>query len=658
MVRHAGCERCPLVGGSYIATGDRCARLVCTVTHRFGGYQMSPCRKRFSRLALLALVLSSSLASAQTPVQMCSTTPQAPWCRAVRGDRSEGWLPQTRSEVMARHGLVTTVQPLAAMAGARILMQGGNAIDAAVATAAALNVVYPANVGLAGDLFAIIYIAREHRVYQLNASGIAPSGLTLARMNSLGYQWNPQNPGPGSGMPPGGILTVTVPGSLWGWQEVLDRFGTMTFREVLAPAIDYAENGFAITEEIGNGWHMPNALPLVGCCTGQDPDSINTYYINGSPPAIGTIFTNPDLARTFRLIQRHGRQVFYRGEIGQAVVAKSNALGGTMTMRDLANYRGEWVTPASTSYHDQFRVYGTTAPSQAWGIVEEMNILEQCVPVWYPGESLATLGPDNPLFWHALVETKKLTYADLYAHNADPDVVFVPVDMLTSKPYAASLCSKVNPNQASTIGAARVDTTVDGDTIYLSAADRWGNMVSWINSNFAGFGSGITIPGYGFVLHNRGGLFTLNPKSPNVIAPHKRPYNTLSAVFVMQDGQPLLTTGQHGGDQQGQGNMQVLVNILDLGANMQGAGDMARFSHNQVTNRLQLESQLFGLVGQQLIKMGYDAVSSNGSPVGGFEGIMFVPNPDNSKVPKDAEVINGFYRAGSNFREDGQAVGW
>jgi len=619
---------------------------------------MNPCRKRFSRLGLLALALCSSFGSAQVPVQMCGENPQAPWCSAVRGDRSEGWLPQTRSEVMARHGLVTTVQPLAAMAGARILMQGGNAIDAAVATAAALNVVYPANVGLAGDLFAIIYIAREHRVYQLNASGIAPSGATLARMNSLGYQWNPNNPGPGSGMPSGGILTVTVPGSLWGWQEVLDRFGTMTFREVLEPAIDYAENGFPITEEIGNGWHVPNALPLVGCCTDQDPDSIHTYYINGSPPAIGTIFRNPDLGRTLRLIQRHGRNVFYRGEIARAVVDKSTALGGTMTMRDLASYRGEWVAPASTTYHDQFSVFTTNAPSQAWGIVEELNILEQCVPEWYPGESLATLGPTNPLYWHALVEAKKLTYADLYAHNADPDVVSVPVDELTSKTYAASLCSRVNPNHASRVGTARVDTTVNGDTIYLSAADRWGNMVSWINSNFAGFGSGITVPGYGFVLHNRGGLFTLNPKSPNVIAPHKRPYNTLSAVFVMQDGRPLLTTGQHGGDQQGQGNLQVLVNILDLGANMQAAGDMARFSHSQVTNRLQLESGLFALVGQQLIDMGHQAVSSNGSPVGGFEGIMFVPNPDSGSRNSGGTEINGFYRAGSNFREDGQAVGW
>jgi len=618
-------------------------------------------RDPIRRVALLftsAVMLSYSVALAQLPpVRMCTEAPPPPWCSAVRGDRAEGWVPQTRSEVMARNGMVTTVQPLAAMAGARILMQGGNAIDAAVATAATLNVTFPPNVGIAGDLFVIIYIAKENKLYQLNASGIAPSGLSLARMKSLGYNWKPANFAPGSGMPSGGILTVTVPGSLWGWEEVLNRFGTMTFKEVLDPAIDYAENGFAITEEIASRWILPNALPLRGCCTQLDQDSVNTFYINGVAPVAGTIFTNPALAKTFRLIQRNGRNIFYKGEIAQAILAKSNALGGTMTLRDLASYKGEWVTPASTSYHGDFTVYGTTAPSQAWGIIEALNILEQCVPQWYPGQSLGTLGPANPLFWHALIETKKLAYADTYAFNADPDVVSVPIGTLTSKPYAASLCSKVNPGEASATAPPSFDPVVGGftgpaiggDTIYLSTADRWGNMVSWVDSNFAAFGSGITIPGYGFVLHNRGGLFTLDPNSPNVIAPHKRPYNTLSAVFVTQDGRPLLTTGQHGSDQQGMGNMQVLVNILDLGANLQAAGDMARFTHNQVSNTLQLESQLFNLVGQDLIKLGHKASSAGGEIAGGYQGIMVVPDPTGS---------NRTYRAGSNFREDGDSIGW
>jgi gamma-glutamyltranspeptidase/glutathione hydrolase len=623
---------------------------------------------RFSCVLFGALILIPTFAVAQasspaSSVQMCTTTPSAPACQAVRGDRMEGWLPQTRSEVMARNGVVSTVQPLAAQAGLRILQQGGNAIDAAVATAAALNVVYPANTGIGGDLFALIYVAKENKVYQLNASGIAPTGLTLARMNSLGYKAHPANFGPGSGMPSGGILTVTVPGSLWGWQEVLTRFGTKTFKEVLQPAIDYAEQGFPVTEEIRSSWRMKNALPLQGCCTEVDPDSVKTFYINGVPPSEGTIFKNPDLAKTFRLIQQQGRDAFYKGEVGRAIVAKSTALGGTMTLDDLANYKGEWVTPASTTYHDQFNVYGTRAPSQAWGIVEAMNVLEQCVPVWYPGQTLATLGPANPQFWHALVETKKLVYADLYAHNADPNAVPVPVEMLTSKPHAASLCGKVDPKRASSTGPSSSESSDSGDTIYLATADRWGNMVSWINSNFAGWGSGITVPGYGFILHNRGGLFTLDPKSPNVIAPQKRPYNTLSAVLVMQNGKPFLVTGQHGGDQQGQGNMQVLVNILDLHANVQAAGDMARFHHNQVSNKLEMESQLFKLVGSQLMGMGHKVSSSNGSPVGGFEGIMFMPDPGAMQgcAPTDLTCtapIAGIYRDGSNFREDGQSVGY
>ena len=597
-----------------------------------------------------------------SPVQMCSET-KGPACQAVRGDRSEGWLQQTRSEVMARNGIVTTVQPLAAEAGLRILQQGGNAIDAAVATAAVLNVVYPANTGIGGDLFAMIYVAKEKKVYELNASGISPSGLTLERMNSLGYKFKPSDFGPGSGMPSGGILTVTVPGSLWGWQEVLTRFGTMTFKQVLQPAIDYADQGFPVTEEIGSGWRMKKALPLTGCCTEIDPDAAKTFYIDGARPQIGAIFRNPDLAKTFRLIQQQGRDVFYKGEVARAIIAKSKALGGPMTMDDLANYKGEWVTPASTTYHDKFTVYGTTAPSQAWGIVEELNVLEQCVPKWYPGQTLATLGPVNPLYWHALVEAKKVTYADLYARNADPNAVSVPVGEMTSKSHAQSLCEKVNPQRASSTGPAGSDAPDSGDTIYLAAADRWGNMVSWINSNFAGWGSGIAVPGYGFMLHNRGGLFTLDPHSPNVIAPQKRPYNTLSAILVTENGRPLLVTGQHGGDQQGQGNMQTLVNMLDLGANLQAAGDAARFSHNQVNNRLELESQLFNAVGSQLTAMGHQVTSSNGSPMGGYEGIMFTLDPAGPAgcAPADRACtapIAGMYRAGSNFREDGESVGY
>src|SRR5262245_55472065 len=298
-------------------------------------------RTRFSWLALGMVVLASRFVLAQAPLARICGEVKAPFCQAVRGDRSEGWLQQTRSAVMARNGMDSTVQPLAAQAGLRMLQQGGNAIDAAVATAAMLNVTFPGNVGIGGDLFALIYVAKEKKVYQLNASGIAPAGLTLERMQSLGYKANPANFGPGSGMPPGGILTVTVPGSLWGWQEVLTRFGTKTFKDVLQPAVDYADQGFPVTEEIASLWRMKNALPLQACCSMTDPDSIKTFYVNGKAPVAGTLFRNPDLAKAFRLIQQQGRDAFYRGEIGRALIAKSKALGGPMTLEDLANYKGE-----------------------------------------------------------------------------------------------------------------------------------------------------------------------------------------------------------------------------------------------------------------------------------------------------------------------------
>jgi gamma-glutamyltranspeptidase/glutathione hydrolase len=561
---------------------------------------------------------------------------------------------------MAQHGIVTTSQPLAAQAGLDILKRGGNAIDAAVATAAVLNLVEPMNVGMGGDLFAIIYIAKENRIHVLNSSGKAPTGATLARYNLLGYHWNPANFGPGSGMPGGGILSVTVPAAAWGWDEVVRKYGRLSLKEDLEQAAEYAEDGFPVSERISNDWRLPNALPLVGCCTALDPDSVNTWYINGQRPAPGQIFKNPDLARSFRLLQKHGRDVFYKGEIARAIVAKSTALGGTMTMADLANYSGEWVTPAQTTYHG-FQVYELPPPSQAWNVDEMLNILEACVPVWVPGQTLASLGPANPEFWHLIVEAKKLSYADLYAYNGDPDFVNVPLDRLLSKSYAASLCGKVDPHHASGTSAGGNAGSI-GDTIVLSAADRWGNIVSWVNSNFASFGSGITVPGYGFILHNRGSLFTLDPNSPNLIMPQKRPYNTLSAGFAV-NGDIRMAFQLMGGDMQSQGHMQVLVNMIDLGANLQAATDMARFFHSQVSNTLSLETELYNLVGAQLAAMGHKVNPTGGGAVGGYQAIMFTRDPTlatrrSGGHDDDGDAVNGFYRAGSDHRKDGEAVGW
>jgi gamma-glutamyltranspeptidase/glutathione hydrolase len=607
---------------------------------------------------LLMGSLLSGEASAQAPkMQTCEAAPQPAFCSAVRGVRSEGWPAQSRSEVMAQHGMVVTSQPLAAQAGLQILQHGGNAIDAAVATAAMLNVTEPMMVGVGGDLFAIIYIAREHKVYVLNASGMAPTGATIERFNKLGYAWNPKNWGPGSGMPAGGILPVTVPGAVWGWQAVLERFGKLTFKEVLEPAAWYAQDGFPISERIAHDWRLPNALPLQACCTSPDPDSIKTWYVNGTPPAAGHIFRNPDLSRTLRLLQSKGADAFYKGEIAHAIVAKSRALGGSMTLEDLANYKGEWVEPARTNYNG-YDILELPPPAQAWAAEEILNILGACVPQWTTGRSLASLGPANPEYWHFLIEAKKLAYADLYQYNADPDFATVPLRKLLSEKYAASLCKKVDPQHAST-PAPPGNFSMPGDTIVLSTADSEGNMVSWVNSNFSAFGSGLTVPGYGFILHNRGALFTLNPKSPNAIEPHKRPFNTLSAGFVMHNDQPLMTVTLMGGDMQAQGHAQLLVNILDLGANLQAAADMARFRHSQVSNTLSLETPLYDLVGAKLAAMGHSVKSVDGEGVGGVQILMFVADPSAAQTsPDSAKHVAGYYRAGSDFRKDGEAVGW
>jgi gamma-glutamyltranspeptidase/glutathione hydrolase len=615
----------------------------------------------FSTTALLLVFTFGSRhvhAQAALQMQSCQSTPQPAFCSAVRGVRSEGWPAQSRSEVMAQHGMVVTSQPLAAQAGLQILQHGGNAIDAAVATAAMLNVTEPMNVGMGGDIFAVIYVAKERKIYVLNASGMAPTGATVERYNKLGYAWNPKNWGPGSGMPAHGKFTVTVPGAVWGWNSALERFGKLTFKEVLEPAARYAQNGYPVSERIAHDWVLPDALPLEACCTSLDPDSIKAWYVNGVPPQPGQIFRNTDLARALRALQAKGSDAFYKGEIAQAIVAKSQALGGTMTLEDLANYKGEWVEPAHTQYHG-YDILELPPPAQAWAANEILNILQACLPQWVPGQTLASLGPTNPEYWHLLVEAKKLAYADLYQYNADPNFFAVPLAKLLSESHAASLCKKVNPQRASTPGPEGNFST-PGDTVVLSTADGEGNMVSWVNSNFSAFGSGITVPGYGFILHNRGALFTLNPQSPNIIKPRKRPFNTLSAGFVMHGGQPVMTVTLMGGDMQAQGHAQTLVDILDLGANLQASADMARFRHSQVANTLSLETPLYDLVGSKLAAMGHTVRAVGGEDVGGVQVLMYVPGAETTRAEGSGsnKQVSGYYRSGSDFRKDGEAVGW
>ncbi len=596
---------------------------------------------------LLVLTLSSSaFAQSPAPDPSCASETKPAYCSAVRGVRAEGWPAQSRSEVMARNGMVVTSQPLAAQAGLQILQRGGNAIDAAVATAATLSVVEPMMVGVAGDLFAMVYIAKENKVYVLNASGTAPSGANLARFEKLGYRADPKNWGPMSGMPGGGILPVTVPGTVWGWQALLDRFGKLPMKDVLERSAQYAEEGFVVSQRIASDWTLPNALPLKACCTERDPESVRVWLPNGRAPAAGEIFRNADYARTLRLLQRDGAKAFYEGEIARAIVAKSTALGGTMTAADLANYRGEWVEPARSAYRGH-ELLELPPPSQGWAANLMLNILETCMPRWIPGQTLASLGPTNPLYWHVLIEAKKLAYADLYRFNADPNFSKMPLDRLLSRHHAALQCSRFDVKRASAT-AAPGKADLRGDTVVLSTADKDGNVVSWVNSSFDAFGSGITVPGYGFTLHNRGTLFSLDPHSPNVIAPGKRPYNTLSAGLLMRDGKPTMTVTLMGGDMQAQGHAQLLVDVLDLGANAQAAADIARFRHAQIPNVVSLERPLYDLVGEQLTSMGHSLRPVTGAPVGGVQVIRIAPAPGGGYL----------FSGASDFRKDGQAAGW
>jgi gamma-glutamyltranspeptidase / glutathione hydrolase len=533
------------------------------------------------------------------------------------GDRPAGWVQQTRSAVMAKKGIVATSQPLAAEAGLRILLRGGNAVDAAVAVASTLNVVEPMMTGIGGDLFAIVYLAESGELLGLNASGRAPGRAAVDAYRAKGF----------SSMPQTGILSVTVPGTVDGWDQLLKRAGTMMFKEVLQPAIEYAEEGFPLTEVIQSAWGA--AVPKLIA----DPDSARTWLVDGQAPRLGSLFKNPPLARTLRLLADQGRDAYYEGEIARAILAKSRALGGFFTREDFADHTSTWVNPIQTNYRGH-EVYEMPPNGQGVAALQMLNILE--------GYDLEALGASSAGFWHLLIEAKKLAFADLAAHLADPAFSKVPLDMMLSKEYAARQRSRIDERRAAT--ALKSGIPERGDTVYLTVADPWGNMVSFIQSLYVSFGSGITAGDTGVMLQNRGGLFVLDPKHPNCVAPGKRPYHTIIPAFVMKDGKPWLSFGVMGGDQQPQGHVQVLVNMINLAMNVQAAGDAARFHHSQAANTVAFESGVRPTVIDQLTGMGHRVVSEVGT-YGGYQAIMRDP-------------VSGVYVAGSDPRKDGLAIGY
>ena len=603
------------------------------------------------RVLLLAGVIAAAPWAATMPAAQSANafgvpTPDVPnpaeSIQAVPGLRAQGWRGQGRSEVLARHGVVATSDPLAAQAGLEILQKGGNAIDAAVATGAVLDVTSQNDTGIGGDLFALVWSARDKKLYGLAAAGWAPVGWTpeFFRERLRGV------------IPGRGVNAATVPGAIAGYDALLKRFGTMTFKETFDRAARIADEGWALGER------RHDDLFAVAGALRADPDSARTFLVNGEAPPLYSVIRNPALASALRLMQQQGRDAFYKGDIAAAIVEKMQANGGVMTPADLADFEPEWVEPISTRYHGH-DVFQLPPPGQGMAVLEMLNILEVCVPKL--GFDLAKLGHIDPTYWHLVVEAKKLAYADLYAHNADPKFAQVPLSRLLSKEYAASLCNRIDPNAASTPGAA---ARTDGGTIYLATADRWGNMVSLIHSVYSVYGSGATVGKYGFVLHNRGSQFSLDPRSPNLVAPRKRPFHTIIAGFVMKDGQPLMAFGNMGGSVQPESHAQHMLNLIDLGMNVQMTTDAARVTHSQNANVLSLEASLFQVVGAGLRTKGHVVQAVDGGSVGGYQGILFTRDP---RLPEptfdrrsntDDLPVNGIYRAGSDHRKDGQAVGW
>jgi gamma-glutamyltranspeptidase / glutathione hydrolase len=453
---------------------------------------------------------------------------------------------------MSRGGIVAAESPLAAQAGAAILASGGNAIDAAVATNAVMGVVAPMMNGMGGDLFAIVYDAKSGKLYGLNASGWAPSGLTIEFLKSQGIAKMPHN----------GIQSVTVPGVVDGWSKLLEKFGHKKLSELLAPAIHYATDGFPVSERTAVDWEEET-----GVIRG-DANAAKTFLPDGRAPGAGEMFRNLDMANSLQKITSGGRDSYYKGEIARAIVETSKRLGGAMTLEDLAGYSSEWVEPISTTYRD-WTIYEIPPNGQGIAALEMLNLMER-----FPLQQSAAGSADS---LHIMIEAKKLAYADLLRYIGDPKFGQIPVSGLLSKDYAATRASGINSARANCAAKAGNPPPAGGDTTYLSVVDAEGNMVSLIQSNYSGFGSGIVADGTGFALQNRGALFTLDPSSPNALAGHKRPLHTIIPGF-MSRGDERIAFGIMGGFNQAQAHAQFVANIADYKMNIQAALEAPRFT--------------------------------------------------------------------------------
>ena len=543
-------------------------------------------------------------------------------------DRSASNSRAPRSEVMASNGMVATSQPLATEVGLDILRSGGSAVDAAIAANAMLALVEPTGAGLGGDLFAIVWSANERELAGLNASGRSPRGLSLDVLRAQGGR-----------IPSLGPLSVSVPGCVDGWYELHRRFGTKSMPELLAPAIRRAHEGFSVTEVITREWES-NARVLM-----RFPNFASQFMPGGRAPARGDVFRNPNLGATLERIALEGRDGFYRGEIATAIGECVRAQGGFLDAEDLGRHASEWVEPVSLNYRG-YDVWELPPNGQGIAALEMLGILE--------GFDLASMGFGSADYLHHLIEAKKLAFEDRARLYADMEFARVPVQALISKEYASARRERIDPARAADrypVGDPALDV---GDTVYLTVADAAGNVVSLIQSNYEGMGSGVAPPGLGLVLQNRGALFDLAPGRANTFAPGKRPFHTIIPSFVTRGGVPWLSFGVMGGGFQPQGHVQILANLIDFGMNAQAAGDAPRVAHfgsSEPTGEamadggsISLEAGIQASVRDELTRRGH-VIRDRSGVYGGYQAI---------RIAHDPRVYSG----ASESRKDGIAAGY
>lgn len=542
-------------------------------------------------------------------------------------DRITGREFATRSEVIAQNGMAATSQPLATQAAIEILRKGGNAIDAAIAANAVLGVVEPTGCGIGGDLFAIIWSADKGKLYGLNASGRSPRSLKLEYFKKNGYE----------NIPSYGPLPVSVPGCVDGWFEMHELFGRLPMKDILQPAINYARDGFPVSEVIA--YYLARNTQALR----NFPNIKETYMPGGKSPAKGEIFRNPDLANTLEKIVKGGRNEFYRGSIARTIDAFMKSQGGFLSYDDLSRHTSEWVEPVSTTYRG-YEVWELPPNGQGIATLQILNILE--------GFDLKSMGFGSADYIHIFTEAKKLAYEDRAKYYTDPRFKEVPVSQLLSKKYAAERRRLIDLNRAARrYDAGRIEA---GNTIYLTVADKFGNMVSLIQSNYRGMGSGMCPTGLGFVLQDRGEMFSLEEGHANVYAPGKRPFHTIIPGFITRNGKPYISFGVMGGDMQPQGHVQIVVNLIDFGMNLQEAGDAPRIYHtgsSEPTGQIMTDGGILNLENgfhweeiQKLLSKGHK-IQWNLGGYGGYQAIMW-------------DERNKVYLGASESRKDGQAAGY